>query len=213
MKRLLYAVMLLLGMSVMVSCEKEGGVGDKSNLEGKWWVPFKTEALFNGKVVGSVSYRDTEYYYGDYDYKALFQDGNCTLVDINTDYRSVEPYSYLNGILTIIYKRIPILNLTSKEATIGISVCDYSSVVVRETIGKPSNGRVLTTFEGINIYSENGENDEPFWYYNKKGEVVQCFYNRCTSAEKVWDEEAWEYVWKYTFDYFIDDMRFYFRAE
>ena len=36
MKKLLYVVMLLLGLSVLASCEKDGGEGNNFSIIGKW---------------------------------------------------------------------------------------------------------------------------------------------------------------------------------
>lgn len=160
MKRILYAVMLLLGMSIMASCEKVGGVGDNGSLEGKWWVPFKAEAIFNGSVVetanGSVE---------DFNIKVFFENGSCTLVDLEDNSQTVAPYTFSNGILNVGLESLRIIKLTEKEGVIEQTVAEQYSWGIYL-----SDGKKYDTFKGVTIL----EDSDHYWYVDKNGKAVMC---------------------------------------
>ena len=152
--------MLLLAMSVMVSCEKEGGVGDNGSLEGKWWIPVKAEAIFNGSVVetygGSVE---------EFNVKAFFENGSCTLVDLEDNTQTLAPYTYSNGILNVGLESLRIIKLTNKEGVIEQTVAEQYSWGINLYDGKNYD-----TFKGITILEHN----DYYWYIDKNGKAVMC---------------------------------------
>ena len=182
--------MLLLGMSVMASCEKEGGDADKGKLEGKWWVTTKAEAIFNGKVVKSISSQDADYYG-----KALFENGNCTFESFEDNLTYVGSYSFLGDIIYVealffAYK-FHVVKLSSKEGIVDIFVNEFDLISLPDDL---SEGKVVDTFEGKDIYY----GDYAYWYYDNKGKPVQCLCG----------EEDDNYA-----GFWYDTERYYFKAE
>ena len=190
MKRILYAVMLLIGMSIMVSCEKEGGVGDNSNLEGKWWNTTKEEAIFNGKVVNTATGLNSDFWG-----KVLFENGNYTFESLNDKSTHVGSYSYLGDIINVevifsAYK-FHIVKLSPKEGIADIFVKEYLLISLPDDLSK---GNVVDTFEGKEIYYDS----YAYWYYDNKGKPVQCLRGGQEGSGV---------------DFWYDTERYYFRAE
>lgn len=179
MKNLFYAVMLLLGMSIMASCQKEGNVGDAHDLEGKWWVPVKAEAIFDGVVVetenGTVE---------DFSVKAFFENGTCTLIDLEDNSQMLAPYTYSNGILNVGLESLRIIKLTSKEGVIEQTVGEQYSWGINLYDGENHD-----TFKGMTILEHN----DHYWYTDKNGKAVMC-------------EKTDKYNW-------YDTIRVYFKAQ
>ena len=216
MKKLFFSALLFLSLSIMfISCEK-AGINDEGNLEGKWWIPVKGELIFNGKVVRDKP--KTDYVL---DYKAYFEGGNYTCVDINSGESYVFGYSYLNGILRLAVQfgeaiELNINKLTRKEGVVDRYVQSKSfdapdgSSIIRSSVIDTYLGTDIYgyTLAGVFLYGEGVE----CWYYNDKGEKVPCkFGNHSTS--KVFNEKTGEYETKDSFEFWYDTERFYFKAE
>ncbi len=178
MSKYFYAVMLLLGMSIMVSCENEGDVGNNGILEGKWWIPIKVEALFNGSVVESAS-GSIE----NFNLKAFFENGSCTLVDLEDNTQTLAPYTYSNGILNVGLESLRIVKLTNKEGIIEQTVAEQYSWGINLY-----DGEINDTFKGVTIFEHN----DRYWYIDKNDKAVMC--------EKI--DNKW-----------FDMVRIYFKAQ
>ena len=215
MKKLLFSALLFLGMGFLfISCEKVG-INDEGKLEGKWWVPVKGELIFNGKVASNEPL--TDYIL---DYKAYFEDGNYTCVDINSGESYVFGYSLINGTLRLGVQfggavELNISKLTRREGAVDRYVQFKYPEVSNDSNIKST---VIDTYQGTDIYSYAILSIFVFtesidcWYYNNKGEKVPCkFGNHSTS--KVFNENTGEYETKDSFDFWYDAERFYFKAE
>lgn len=162
MKKIIYVLMLVLGMSVLLySCEKEGGESDNMILEGKWWIPTKAEALFNGSVVytGAISKTDEEFY------KIFFENGTCTYVEDGE--QTVFPYVFSDNVLQLSFLgTVRVIKLTAKEL-VGENTITESYSLGGFIFPK---GEVVASYKGKDIYSY----DEYYWYYDKNDKAVLC---------------------------------------
>ena len=139
MKKIFYLVLLILGMGVVFSCEKETGKTDIEMLEGKWWVPVKAEPYFDGSSVSPASDVD------GLDFRLYFEHGICTIDDYGDI--SLCPYTYMNKIIEIDYldtshstklNKIRVVKLTAKEAVVDMYMSDYyllwSNIIDKEDL-------------------------------------------------------------------------------
>lgn len=201
MKKLFYAVALLIGVGFMfASCSKEGV--DTGKLNGKWWVTEKVEARFNGQVVQPVVLEeDAEW---GTNMRLRFDKSNV-IVD-NGDGQGTFAYSLSNNSLIISYISFPIVKQTNKEL-VGDMIVGKGQFI-NFILPDVHNGEVVTTYKGTKIYSDDGTDCwRACWYFNSKGEAVQC--EHCEEEE--WDEATGDYV--ITRDYWFDTERYYFKAE
>lgn len=223
MKRILYAAMLLLGMSALTcSCEKSDQV-NLNNLEGKWWIPVRGEVVLNGTAVKDIP--ESSYVM---DYKAYFENGNCTCVDLGDGSTYVLAYSLIDDVLHIgqgIWGSVGlnVVKLTRNEGiveelTFGPLEDYYESsngetiVITKEEL--IASGKIIDTCYGTDIYGREGFIHipiPPFWYYNGKGEAIRCEYHDLTLKPI----EEWKDVLNpaYSIDYWYDADRYYFKAE
>lgn len=221
MKRILYATMLLLGIGVLTcSCEKSDKV-NLNRLEGKWWIPVKGEIVLNGTAV-----KDSPGSSFVMDFKAYFENGNCTCVDMGDGSTYVLAYSLIDDVLHIgqgIWGSVElnVIKLTRDEGIVEERSCgpledyEYESsngetiVITKEEL--IASGKILDTCCGTDIYSEGGYSFPPFWYYNGKGEAMQCEYHECTLKPF----EEWQDMLHpaFSYDYWYDADRYYFKAE
>lgn len=218
MKRILYAVMLLLGMSVLASCEKEEGKTDTNDIEGRWYTAVKWERLLNGTAVYSSTDFDEATYPIHNVSRVLFQNGNVNVVDTYGDSR-VWPYTYFEGALTVFGEEFKVVKATKQEligdSSFGSADCDEKYKVK------------LTTFKGVDIYYEYQKESSEwiingFYYYDKQGKPMFCYFENDRNLkepfeiEEVYDETLKAYVDRITrvnVDYWFDTDRIYLRAE
>lgn len=112
MKKIIYAVMLLLGMSIMAtSCNKANTEsGGSGSLNGKWII---TEITENGKSVECVSerfYLNKYYAVGN---NFTFEDGNILIQ--GPAYKALWPYIYSDGVVRWGEYDYPVKKLNGKE--------------------------------------------------------------------------------------------------
>lgn len=206
MKKVLYSFMLVLGMSLMFcSCEKEEGGGkvDETKIEGKWWAVQKFEALFNGKVVKTYPNLDE----AEWEINRFYiENGNITLEYIDGN-REVYACSIIDGKVTIWGITLDIVKSNSRELVCDMQwgVGSFSSWILSDY--NVSRGKVISSFNGKDIYSFDGDNYKPFWYYDDKGKPVACNYHERTRKEDN------NYPYYYVYDYWSDFERYYFKAE
>ena len=218
MKRLLYAVMLLLGMGIMASCEKEEGKASINDIEGRWYTAVKWERLLNGTVVYSSTDFDEATYPIHNVSRVMFQNGNVNVVDTYGDSR-VWPYTYSEGVLTVFGEEFKVVKATKQElvgdSSFGAADCDGKHKVL------------LTTYKGVDIYYEyqqgsSGWEMKGFYYYDKQGNAKFCYYesdnsfNQSFEFAELYDESLKAYVGRiksFNVDYFFDTDRFYLKAE
>lgn len=198
--------MLLLGMgALMCSCEKSEV--DIGKFEGKWWIPVKGEVLLNGKVVNNSPSNDYVL-----DYKAYFENGNCTCVDMGDGSTYVLAYSLIDGMLHIgqgIWGSVDlyVAKVTNKEGIVEerpaggpLEDVEYDLGILKVSYTKEdliNAGKVIDTCNGTDIYYAEGCYHSPYWYYNAKGEAI-----RCVGIAK-----------EGSIDYWYDTERYYFKAE
>lgn len=194
MKKIIYAVMLLLGLSIMASCEKEGTEADKGKLEGKWWVAEKFEVRFNGEVIKSFPTLEEAEWIVD---KGHFENGNVMLEtdgDIGT-----YSYSFYNNTLIILGISLDIVKLTSKELVLDMILGKGNLIQWEITAEDLKEGQLLAQYKGKDIYSRSGITYlPPYWYYDNKGNAVLCgHYGDLGDSNMYW----------------YDTERYYFKAE
>lgn len=157
MKKIFFVAMLLFGMSMLVSCEKENV--DSGKLEGTWTI-YKGEMLFDGKVIHSENVPIDEYATFN------FSDGYVTFYDEDGVYRY--PYTFSNGIITMVAYIIPIQmvvkKLTNSELILEIPI---------PTLESDFEGEVCATYNGKKIYKSDSYIFETYWYMSG-GKVVIC---------------------------------------
>ena len=215
MKKLLFAALFLLGMGLMsVSCDKEG-IRDEAYLEGRWWVPVRGELLLNGKVACDKPSHDFIL-----DFKAFFENGSYTCVDMESGESYVFGYSYIDGILRLgVFLgnsiELNVHKITKKEGVVDLYVQSEiseapESGIYRETVIDTYLGTDIYTYAilGIYVYFEGLE----YWYYDKNGNKVPCKYGEHTLIQE-WNEGKGDYDTKDSFDFWYDTERFYFKAE
>ena len=208
--------MLLLGVSIMVSCEKENGEkADTNDIEGRWYNATKWERLLNGTAVYSSTDFLEAAYPLRYVSKVMFQNGNVNVVEINGS-STVWPYTYIEGILTISGEEFKVVKANKNEligdSSWGAANCDEKYKVR------------LTTYKGVDIYYEYKQYSgrweiNGFYYYNKQGKPMSCYFE-CDrnpfTYEEVYDESLKAYVDRITganVDYWYDTDRIYLKAE
>ncbi|MCQ2170577.1 MAG: hypothetical protein MJY48_03340 [Bacteroidales bacterium] len=148
MKKIFYAAMLLLGLSILCSCNKENN-GSSGSIIGEWQ-PTKSEAIFQGSVVNS-SYED----WVRYDFH---NDGNVMMTDPHSGEGYYLPYLYDTklGQLTILGQQWEI-NLSSSTMVLTDKVDWF--------MGPPDEEYKATMYKGTEIYCDREHYPDNFWYY------------------------------------------------
>ena len=165
MKNLSAVFMLVSCLITMVcSCEKEGGDIDKKKLEGKWWYAEKKELLFNGEVVETD--RQSPGLYDCYE-KIYFDSGNLTGARLNGRIIETWGYSIMGDVFTYTLWQYRINKLTRNEFVFSELVNENRAMPDKDAI---SNGVVRTTFRGKDIHYYDGDK----WYYDNNGNIVLC---------------------------------------
>lgn len=138
MKREVVPVLIVLGLSLLFSCEKNDS--KKDSIENRWWVCEKEEMLFINTVVSSQADSDIQ--------KIYFSEGNVTVV-MTGGAKNVYPYSIIDNeiVATIVNPRNRI-NYTNDRVVIEdatSSDSNYSSIPEDEILP-------LLKYKGEDIY-------------------------------------------------------------
>lgn len=162
MKKILVVILSVICLGIMFSCEKTGNDINEEQLEGKWWVPTRGEAYFNGTIVRSEQVPDFAGYS-----KLYFEKGTCTLIEYETGKQKNYPYTFSNKTLTIITGLIDfrLLKLTQTEAIVEMRIDEWKNYT-------SFSGKVVGQYKGIDIYES--EKGDYHWYYDKNGNAVVC---------------------------------------
>ena len=159
MNKVIYAVVLLLGLSILFcSCEKESLVSNSYLLENKWWGLNKVEFCFNGKVVETTD-RGKDFVFE----KVYFHEGICNFLYEDGDQKAVS-YVFNDNVLSVYSERVNVIKLTNKEAVVELLVGNDNGIVITYL---SVSDRIIDTYNGKEIY-ESG----CFVYYIDNNKVA-----------------------------------------
>ncbi|MCQ2173514.1 MAG: hypothetical protein MJY61_00090 [Bacteroidales bacterium] len=192
MKKLIYAAMLLLGLSLLSSCNKENN-GSSNSLIGDWEL-FKFEWQFDNNVViesyDIETIDETELGMGmarlGFIDDKLVQNGVglvCTYV-----YDSKENTLLINGFI-----KLNIIKLTSDE----LWLCE-PNITAENTVKENELG----VYKGKTIYGDSkniNDNVISLWYHNSSNKPIECYrsFHNFHSGDK--DFNSWDFYDKNVF--------------
>lgn len=112
MKKIIYALILVLGMSVLASCQKDG---DSASIIGTWEVV--------SAKVGGISVSLSEMYY------QFNEDGSCVVVDKDDTYRCT--WTLSDDTLTLDGDETTVISLTKDQLIISVISVDDSVITFK----------------------------------------------------------------------------------
>ena len=166
MKKILYAVMLLLGLSLLSSCNKENYNGSSGSILGEWQST-KEEYIFQGSVVISDNYDEERYVFYDNGNMIRYMDGESFTY----------PYVYDN--------KSGILSIAAMQWGITISSSAMVFTEKSEWYWDSDEEYKAIMYKGTQIYSDEDCSKYAYWayhfWYYKDGAKIPLY---CIEGER-----------------------------
>ncbi|MCQ2170575.1 MAG: hypothetical protein MJY48_03330 [Bacteroidales bacterium] len=145
MKKILYAAMLLLGLNILCSCNKENN-GSSGSIIGEWQST-KRENIFQGSVVGSENQEEIRLTFYDDNILTLNSNGNVPTMRYQYD-EKMKVLSF-GGMQFEIFLSSKILTLSRKMELYKALDKEYKAAM----------------YKGTQIYCDGEYSPSNFWYY------------------------------------------------